>query len=173
MRVIDEVCRLGPEQMEIFGNGRPTKEGDMDNDEESERSNKKEEGDDETEDDEESERSNKKEEEDDETEETDEDDSRPSRPRPLPANLRLPDLCTERACCPGEKCYISSTKGGRRRIAFCAPVSKYTRIEILRRAQQHYFISVGTNHSIPPALDFSNGTMYYYKLYTIMHCKSC
>ncbi len=122
MRVIDEVCRLGPEQMEIFGKGKMTEEGE----DESERPTKKEEGDDETEDDEESERSNKKEEGDDETEETDEDDSRPSRPRPLPANLRLPDLCTERACCPGEKCYISSTKGGRRRIAFCAPVSTHT-----------------------------------------------
>ncbi|XP_064397810.1 cell surface glycoprotein 1-like isoform X2 [Halichondria panicea] len=191
VRVIDEVCRLGPEQREIFGKGGLTKpderedgkskfeEGDMEeddetperpnkkeegddeteddeeserrnkkeegddetedeeserrnkkeegdneteDDEESERRNKNEEGDDETEDNEESERRNKKEEGDDETEDDDKDeDSSTPRPRPRPTNLRLPDLCSERACCPGEKCYISSTEGGRPRLAFCAP----------------------------------------------------
>ncbi len=157
VRSTDQVCRLGPEQQDIFGTRDRTRGGNKEEDDDSERSrggdkeeedeseqssNEQSRGGDKEEDDESDQSSNERsrggdKEEDDEMEEENDktkdddvedesavDESSPSpRPRPSPGNLRLPDLCTERACCPGEKCFISRPGRGQRRVAFCAPVS--------------------------------------------------
>ena len=125
------MCRPAPEEddkeREKEGSGKKKDEDDKtsEDDESSEGSGKKKDEDDETsEDDESSEGSGKKKDEDDETPEDDEssEGSRSGEEEESPTRrpLKLPDLCAERSCCDGQKCFVSENRPP---IAFCAPVS--------------------------------------------------